>query len=57
MEERSAKSMGKVHMGDPHKDEFVIKIRLMSEASKNPQREYIVRTLIMNSLGMFPKSV
>lgn len=44
-------------MADPHKDEFVIRIRLMSEASKNSEREHTVRTLIMNSLGMFPKSV
>lgn len=57
MEKSSAKSIGKVHMADPHKDEFVIRIRLMSEASKNSQREHTVRTLIMNSLGMFPKSV
>lgn len=44
-------------MEDPHKDEFVIRIRFMGKASKSPQREYVVRTLVINSLGMSPKNI
>lgn len=48
---------GKRQMDDPLKDKFVIRFRFMSEASKSPQRECIVGTLITNSLGMSSQNV
>lgn len=47
----------KGQMGDPLKDEFVIRFRFMVEVSKSPRGEYAVRTLIINSLEMSPKNV
>lgn len=44
-------------MGNPPKDEFVMRIRFIGEVSKNPQGEYVVRTLIINSLGKSPKNI
>lgn len=56
-EKSSTKSLGKGQMGNPPKDEFVMRIRFMGEVSKSPQGEYVVRTLIVNSLGMSPKNI
>lgn len=49
--------MRKGQIGDPLKDEFVMRFRFMVEVSKSPQGEYAVRTLIINSLEMSPKNV
>ena len=56
-EKSSTKSLGKGQMGNPPKDEIVMRIRFMGEVSKSPQVEYVVRTLIINSLGMSPKNI
>lgn len=52
-----AKSVGKGQMGDTLKDEFVTRIRFMSEVGKSSQGEYVVRTLIISSLGMSSTNV